>query len=102
MRVLSEKKLLDKYIHLTVEAYEKNSERSSFERGEDGSFKFILDVCCPTWEGSSEWNRMVADAKVEGEGGIFNFFADILNDFPIRNTSRAANFAGIKFCALML
>ena len=62
----------------------------------------FMDVCCTTWAGSSKWNRMVVDAKVGGEGGIFNFFADIINHLPIRNTSRVANFAGIKFFALIL
>ena len=96
------KKLWDKYIHLTVEGFEENSERLSFPRGEDGSLKFIYDVCCTTWEGSSECNRMVVDAKGGREGGIFNFFADILNHLPIRSPSRVAKFAGIEFCPLIL
>ena len=62
----------------------------------------FMDVCCTTWEGGSEWNRMLVDAKGGGEDGIFNFFADIINHLPIRSTSRMENFAGIKFCAMTL
>ena len=62
----------------------------------------FMDFCCTTWEGSSKWNRMVVDAKVGGEGGIFNFFADIINHLPIRSTSRVAKLARIKFYPLIL
>ena len=60
----------------------------------------FMDVCCTTLEGGAEWNRMVVDAKGEGEDNIFNFYSDIINHLPLRSTSRGANFAGIKFCAL--
>ena len=45
------KKLLDKYVDLTVEAFG----RSSFERGEDGSLKFIYGCLLYYIEG---WVRM--------------------------------------------
>ena len=62
----------------------------------------FMDVCCTTWKDSSKWNRIVVDAKVGGKSGIFDFFTDIINHLPIRSYSRVANFAGIKFCALIL
>ena len=65
-------------------------------------WSLFMDVCCTTWEGSSKCNRMVVDAKGEREGGIFNFFADIINHLPIRSPSRVAKFAGIEFCPLIL
>ena len=49
------KKLLDKYIDLTVEAYEEIFERSSFEQGEDGSLKLIYGCLLYYIEG---WVRM--------------------------------------------
>ena len=51
-------KLLNKYIDLTVKAYEENSKRSSFERGEDGSLKFIYE-CLLYYMGG--WVRMESD-----------------------------------------
>ena len=60
----------------------------------------FMDVCCTTSEGGAEWNRMVVDAKGGGKDRIFNFYSDIINHLPLRSTSRGANFAGIKFCAL--
>ena len=60
----------------------------------------FMDVCCTTSEGGAEWNRMVVDAKGGGEDRIFNFYLDIINHLPLRSTSKGANFAGIKFCAL--
>ena len=96
------KKLWDKYIDLTVETFEENSERLSFQRGEDGSLKFIYRYLLYYMEGSSECNRMVVDAKEGREGGIFNFFADIINHLPIRSTSRVAKLARIKFYPLIL
>ena len=62
----------------------------------------FMNVCCITWEGGSEWNRMVVNAKGGEKGALFNFFADIINHLPMRSTSRVANFAGIKFCASTL
>ena len=60
----------------------------------------FMDVCCTTLEGGTEWNRIVLDAKGGSEDRIFNFYLDIINDLALRSTSRGANFAGIKFCAL--
>ena len=34
---------------------------------------------------------MVLDGRGGGRGGIFNFFAEIINNLPIRSTSRVAN-----------
>ena len=62
----------------------------------------FMNVCCITWQGGSEWNRMVVNAKGGEKGALFNFFADIINHLPMRSTSRVANFAGIKFCASTL
>ena len=60
----------------------------------------FMYVCCTTSEGGVEWNRMVVDAKGGGEDRIFNFYLDMINHLPLRSTSRGANFARIKFCAL--
>ena len=34
---------------------------------------------------------MVLDGRGGGEGGVFNFFAEIINHLPIRSISRVAN-----------
>ena len=81
---------------LSTMIFQCTSKRSSFEREVGGSFKFIYE--CPLYyvAGGLEWNRMVLDTKGGGEGGIFNFFAEIINHLPIGSTSRVANF--VKFC----
>ena len=55
-----------------------------------------MAVRCTTWAGGSEWNRIVLDARGGGEGGIFDFFVEIIKHLPIKSTSRVGNFA--KFC----
>ena len=87
------KSVLHKYIDLTVRAYEENSMHrlSSGERMDLWS-SFLISVVQNGREGS-EWYRIVLDARVVGEGGIFDFPCKYHKWFTHRKY-----FTGSKFC----